>query len=69
MVAVPDGLQEGIGESEENHPLHGPLHEVMVDSKNGLLLDGPKQDPVEVERRGKVTNSPVAPKKTNASEC
>jgi hypothetical protein len=35
--------------------VHLLLPEVMVDSKNGLLLKGPKQDPVEVQSQGKVT--------------
>ena len=54
MVAIPDRLQERVGEAEEQHVVHGPLAQVMVDAEDRLLVEGPEQDPVQLLRRGQV---------------
>jgi hypothetical protein len=48
--AVPEGLQEGVGESKEEHVVHRPLAEIVVDPENRRLVEGSEQDPVELPR-------------------
>src|SRR5262249_59687077 len=52
VVAVPDGLQEGVGEAEVDQVLHRLLAEVVVDAEDGALREGARQDAVEGVRRG-----------------
>ena len=54
MVAVPERLQERIGEAEEEHVMHRPLPQVMVDAEDRRLVEGAEQDLVELLRRGEV---------------
>jgi hypothetical protein len=54
MIPVPEGLQEGIGKTEEEHVVHRPLPEVVVDPEDRCFVEGSEQDPVELPRGGDV---------------
>ena len=54
MVAVPDGLQESVREAEEEHVVHRPLAEVVVDAEDRRLVEAAEQRPVQLPRRGEV---------------
>ena len=54
MIAVPERLQEGIGEAEEEQVLHRVLAEIMVDAEDRRLVEVAEQDAIEVLGRGEV---------------
>jgi len=54
MVPVPDGLEKRVREAEEEHVVHGPLAEVMVDAEDPRLVEGAEQRPVQRPRRGEI---------------
>ena len=54
VVSVPEGLQEGVREPEEQHVVHRPLAEVMVDAKDPSLVEARQQRTVERLRRNEV---------------
>src|SRR3989449_8977254 len=54
MVAVPDGLQERVREAEEEHVVHRPLAEVVVDAEDRRLVEAAEQRPVQRPRRGEI---------------
>src|SRR5262249_24989741 len=54
VMAVPERLQERILEAKEDHVMHWPLTQVMVDAEDRLLVKGREQDPIEFLRRGEV---------------
>jgi len=54
MAPVPDGLQEPVRETEEQHVLHGRLAQVVVDAEDPVLGEATEQDGVELARRGQV---------------
>ena len=51
VVAVPDRLQEGVGEAEEMQVLDRVLAEIMVDAKDRRLVEVAQQDAIESPRR------------------
>src|SRR6185369_15247958 len=48
IMAVPEGLEQRIGEAEEQHVVHRFLAEVMIDPKYSLFVESLEQDPVEL---------------------
>src|SRR2546425_8771361 len=54
VIAVPERLQESVGEAEEEHVVYRPLAEVVVDPEDRCLIEGAEQDPVELLRGGDV---------------
>ena len=54
MVAIPERFQERIGEAEEEHVVHRPLAQVMVDAEDRLLVEGAEQGAVERLRREEI---------------
>ena len=54
VIAVPDRLQERVGEAEEQQVLHRALAQVMVDAEDRRLVEVAQQDAVEGLRRGEV---------------
>src|SRR2546422_5160155 len=50
VIPVPEGLEEGVREPEEEHVVHGPLPEVVVDPEDRRLVEGSEQNPVELPR-------------------
>src|SRR5499427_10138376 len=54
MVAIPERFQECIGEAEEEHIVHRPLAQVMVDAEDRLLVEGAEQRVVERLRREEI---------------
>src|SRR5262249_28063257 len=51
MLAVPDRLQERVGEPEEQHVAHRSLAQVVIDAEDMVLVERPQQDSVEGLRR------------------
>ena len=43
-VTVPERFQHRVGETEEQHVVHGLFAEVMVNAENGLLVESFEQD-------------------------
>ena len=54
VIAIPERLQEGVGEAEEEHVVDRPLAEVVIDAEDRRLVEGAEQDAVELLRRGEV---------------
>ncbi len=54
VVAIPDRLEDLVGEAEEEQVLHGRFAEVVVDAEDRLLVEVFVHDLVERERRGQV---------------
>ena len=54
VAAIPERRQEWIREPEEEHVVHRPLAQVVIDAKDRLLLEGAEQRAVERLGRGKV---------------
>ena len=50
VVAMPEGLEEGVGESEGDHVVHGSLGEVVVDAEDGGLGERREQHAVQFLR-------------------
>ena len=46
MIAIPEGFQQRIREAKEEHVVHRPLSQVMVDTEDGLLVEGAEQSAV-----------------------
>src|SRR5262249_7073711 len=55
VVAVPERLEHRVGEAEEQHVVHRPLAQVMVDPKDSLLVEAAEQRAVQLLRRREVT--------------
>jgi len=51
MVAIPQGFEHCIAETEVHHIMHGTLAEEMVQTEDGLFFESPKQDAVEFPGR------------------
>jgi hypothetical protein len=47
VIAIPERLEERVREAEEEHVVHRPLPEVVVDPKDRRLVEGSQQDPVQ----------------------
>ena len=56
VVAMPDGLEQGVGEAEDQNILHGLLAEVMVDPEHLLLVERTEHRLVERARRGEIAS-------------
>src|SRR5215470_820118 len=54
MVAIPERFQDRVGEAEEEHVVHRPLAQVMVDAEDRLLVEGAEQGAVERLRREEI---------------
>src|SRR6202000_2559419 len=54
VVAVPDGFEERVGETEEEQVLDGFLAEVVIDAENGRLGKGRMQSGIELLRGSQV---------------
>src|SRR5689334_16164133 len=52
--AVPERLEQGVGETEKQHAVNRLLSEVMVDSINGLFVKRFEKDLVEFPSRGEI---------------
>src|SRR5262249_43637770 len=50
-MAIPERFQERIGEAEEEHVVHRPLAQVMIDAEDRLLVEGAEQGAVKLLRR------------------
>src|SRR2546425_10461326 len=50
VIAVPEGLQKSVGEAEEEHVVHRPLAEIVIDPEDRRLVEGAEQDAVELPR-------------------
>ncbi len=47
-VAVPDGLEDGVGEAEDHEVLHGLLAEVVIDAEDVFIFEDAAEHAVEV---------------------
>src|SRR5271163_4859496 len=54
IVAIPESLHEGVGETEDNHVVYRTLVEVMVDAENCGLIELAEKDFVEMLGRCQV---------------
>ena len=54
MVAIPDRLEQAIGEAQHQDVLHGLLAEIMIDAKNLILFEDAEQLLIERLRRGEI---------------
>jgi len=54
VIAVPEGLHEGIGKSEDHQVVHRPLAQVVVDPEDIFFFEIPEQYLVEMPCRGEV---------------
>src|SRR5262249_33375255 len=52
--AIPERLQEPVGEAEEQHVMDRTLPEVVVDPEDRRFVERPEEDTVELPRRGAV---------------
>jgi hypothetical protein len=50
VLTVPERLGKAIGESKEEHVVHGPLAEIMINSENSPFVEGLKQNLIELPR-------------------
>ena len=50
-LAIPERLEERVGEAEEDQVVHRPLAEVMIDAKDVLLIETAEQNLVQRARR------------------
>jgi hypothetical protein len=53
-VAVPDRLEERVGEAEEDQVLYGVLSEVVVDAENGGFVEAGVEDAIQRAGRGEI---------------
>src|SRR5580698_9775124 len=51
IAPVPERFHERVCETEDEHVLHGPLSQVMVDPENCRFIEMPKKDLIEMSRR------------------
>ena len=68
MVAVPERLQQRVRKTKEDHVMHRPLAQVMVDAEDRLLVKGCQQDPVEL-LRGEQDHDRRAFRRSRARRC
>src|SRR4030095_8042903 len=54
LIAVPERFQNRILEAEEDHVVHRPFSQVMIDAEDVLLIEGAEQDLIKLLRRGEV---------------
>jgi len=54
VVAVPDRLQEGVGEAEVKEVLHRLLAQVVIDPEHGVLVEDLVDGPIQRPGRGQV---------------
>src|SRR5580693_313028 len=54
MVAIPDRLEQAVGEAQHQNVLHRLLAEIMVDAKNLILAEDAEQLAIELPRRPKI---------------
>src|SRR6516164_3322279 len=55
-VAVPERLHEGVRKAENEHVMHRPLPEVMIDPEDLGLIEGSQQYVIELPRRNEVAS-------------
>src|ERR1700693_3420638 len=55
MAAIPKRLQQRVGEPEEQHIVHRPLTQIMVDAEDATLIERAEEDLVEFLGRDEVT--------------
>src|SRR5712692_6521918 len=51
VVAVPERLHEGVRETEDDHIVHRPLPQVVIDSENRGFIELPEEDLIQMSRR------------------
>src|SRR5580693_4329812 len=54
MVAIPDRLEQAVGEAQHQNVLHRLLAQIMVDAKNLILAEDPEQLAIELPRRSEI---------------
>src|ERR1700734_4325468 len=54
IVPVPERFHERVGKTEDEHVLHGPLAQVMVDAENCRFIEVPQKNLIEMPRRFQV---------------
>ena len=54
MVAVPDRLEQAVGEAQHQDVLHRLLAQIVVDAENLILAENAEQLSIELPRRGEV---------------
>ena len=54
MMTVPERFKHGVGKAEEQHVIHRRLAQIMINSKDGRLIESFEQDVIEGLGRGKV---------------
>ncbi len=54
MLALPDRLEQAVGETQHQNVLHRLLAEIMVDAENLVLVEHLAQFGIELHRRGEV---------------
>ena len=54
LVAVPERLEKRVLEAEENHVMHWPFSQIMIDAEDVLLVESAEQNLVKRLRRRKV---------------
>ena len=69
VLAVPERLEERVGEAEEQHVVHRPLAEVVVDAEDVRLVEGAEQDRVQRARRGEVAAERLLDDDARARRC
>ena len=56
MVSIPDGLEEDVGESEDEQVLHRLLAEKMIDPEDLVLVEVAVEDLVELDGAGEIAS-------------
>src|SRR4029077_10502197 len=54
LIAVPERFQNRILEADEDHVVHRPFSQVMIDAEDVLLIEGAEKNPIKLLRRDKV---------------
>jgi hypothetical protein len=50
IFAVPERLQEGVGEAEDDHIVYRALPQVMIDSENRGFIELPEENLIQMSR-------------------
>src|SRR4030095_7006825 len=48
VIAIPERLDKGVRETKDQQVVHRPLSQIVIDSKNVCLVEGTKQDLVQL---------------------
>ncbi len=54
VIAIPERFQERVGEAEEQHVVHRPLAQVVVDAKDVRFVEVAVENPVQLLRRSEI---------------